>query len=167
MHIYMWLDSALTAMPFFCFGYILKKYTNVLYPNKWDRYLLLFAFLCFCFVYFFAVHISFVGNRFPSNSILNLYACGIVGTLFVLFLSKYLKKIPLISYWGRYSIIILCIHNPVIQVVVPLVNKLHLNGFCSLMITLLIVMLLFLIIIPIMKKFFPYVTAQKNLIPIA
>ena len=167
VQVYMYLDAALTAVPFFCAGYLLKKYTNVLLPNKWDKYSIWFILFCFLFVYLFAAPMNFVGNRFPPNSFIQLYSCGIIGTLFVLLLSKKLKKHTLISYWGRYSVIVLCLHNPVIQVVVPFINRLPLDSWLSLILTLIIVMFSFLIIIPIMKRYFPYVTAQKNLIPIS
>jgi len=33
------IDTALTALPFFAAGYLCNRHTEILYPNRWDKYL--------------------------------------------------------------------------------------------------------------------------------
>lgn len=161
------MDCALTALPFFCFGYILRAHTTILQPNKFDKYLWIGIVGCFAYVYFVAKPVDFVDNQFGKNTFFPLYTCGIIGTLFILFLSKKLGHLPLISYWGRYSIIILCLHNPVIQVTMLFFNRIPLTeGWLKIGLVLATVMVSFLGIIPLMKRYFAKVTAQQPLLPI-
>lgn len=167
VEVWMFMDCALTAMPFFCFGYILNRYTDILQPCRWDKYLPLAVIVFALFVYFFAQPVSFVDNRFNKHTFFALYSCGMVGTLMVLFFSKWIHHIPLVSYWGKYSIIVLCLHNPVIQVYVNIMRKIGFSdGWSSLWVAFALTMLTFLAIIPFMKKYFPYVTAQKPLLSV-
>lgn len=164
-NVYLYLDSALTATPFFCFGYLMNRYANILQPNKYDRFIWLFVVVCMALVWFLAVPASYVTNRFEANSFFNIYIAGIAGTLMTLFIAKTLHKLPLVSYWGRYSIIILCLHMPVLNVLNKvIVHFVHEDAWIQMFATLVVTMLLFLLIIPFMKRFFPYVTAQKDVI---
>ena len=80
-------------------------------------------------------------------------------------MSKILKKLPLLSYCGRYSIMILVIHVLVIKAVKPLI--LHFcSGTVSILLTLLVAFGVSALLIPVMKKFLPHITAQKDVIPI-
>lgn len=168
-HVFVWMfmDCALTAMPFFCFGYILNRYTDILRPCKWDKYLTVAIILSGVFVFLVAQPVSFVDNSFSPNTFFALYSCGMIGTIMVLFLSKMLHHIPLVSYWGKYSIIVLCLHMPVIQVYVNIIRKIGLSdGWSALLVAFALTMLTFLAIIPFMKKYFPFVTAQKPLLSV-
>lgn len=95
-----------------------------------------------------------------------IYVFGLSGTLSILLISKVFQKIPLISYLGRYSIIVLLIHGWVIWALVQVYHRLHLH-FSSLAATALIFVLSVLIclgFIPLFRKFLPWVCAQKDLI---
>ncbi|MEI3461824.1 MAG: acyltransferase family protein [Bacteroides eggerthii] len=45
------IDSSMTALPFFVCGYVFKHYTKILYPNKYDKYNILFILACFIYIY--------------------------------------------------------------------------------------------------------------------
>lgn len=76
-----------------------------------------------------------------------------------------LKKLPVLSYCGRYSIMILVIHVLVIKAVKPVV--LHFcSGPVSILLTLLIAFGVSALLIPFMKKYLPHITAQKDVIPL-
>lgn len=168
MHIFLpcKLDSALTAMPFFYFGYMLQS-TSLLYPNKSDKYwFLLVGILWIC---------AFVGEivfdtpifKFSHNDIFGnpfvIYPLAIIEALCLILLCKKIKSVPFISYFGRYSIIPLCLHILIYRPVVLLVNLLGIEKGEHI-IESLIVILLCWIAIPICIRFLPYVTAQKDLI---
>ena len=95
------------------------------------------------------------------------YLCGITGTLFVIFCAKMIHDLPFISYWGRYSIMILVTHGLVLQIAVPLFRKAHLPTAITTVLLLGAVMFSYQLLIPLMKKYLPYVTAQKDVIDVS
>ena len=161
-------DSALSSIPFFAAGYLVFRKTSILKPNPYDKYLLLFTLLAFTFVWFFCSYFSLLNNYFPSKAALVLYPCGLLGTYGVVMMAKLLKKLPLISYFGRYSIMILVTHLEIIILIKKLLRYIGLNlpDQYILVINLILTLLSYLIIIPFMRKFMPHVTAQKDLIKI-
>jgi len=159
------IGTAMTAIPFFCAGYVFRRYTKILEPNSWDKYLPFIVLpLAFLTVYF-AGPVHYFENQYDVN-LLSVYGCGLSGVLCVLFISKMLGHLPLVSYFGRYSIMILVSHILVIDFFLPQVYRLNCICWIKVIILTSIVLLLSLIIIPIMKRYLPHVTAQKDLIPI-
>jgi fucose 4-O-acetylase-like acetyltransferase len=109
---------------------------------------------------------NFVNNTYDSG-IFRMYSCGLAGVLAVMFISKRLTKIPLISYFGRYSIMILVTHGIVIRLIQPQLFKFHISEWwINALICTSLTLLVYLALIPLMKRYLPYVTAQKDLIPI-
>ena len=49
-----------------------------------------------------------------------MYLGGFCGTLFVLMIAKRLNHVPLVSYLGRYSIVILLTH---VVLIIPIENN--------------------------------------------
>jgi fucose 4-O-acetylase-like acetyltransferase len=160
----MFIDSSMTALPFFMLGYFINKKTILLQPNQYDKYIVGIILLSFLFVYFFSGSVGFKFNHFGRFSPIVLYPCGFVGTMGVIFCAKKLKSLPLVSNWGRYSIMILVTHRMVYQFYNPLLayfigeDKKWIIVLANLICT----MLSYQLLIPIMKKYLPYVTAQKD-----
>ncbi len=162
----MYLDSALTVVPFFCFGFLLRKYTNVLYPNRFDRYNFLFIIISLILIIYLGHHISYRSNVYYV-SIFSLYFSGIAGSLAILFIAKYIKKMPVISYIGRYSIIMLCTHEIIISLMKIVFYFLNIdisNTTRQIISFFAIIILETTVVIPFMIKYMPYVTAQKDII---
>jgi len=159
-------DIAMSSMPFFCIGYIFNRHTSILIPNRSDKYILLWILLLGIYTFAFAGGVSYINNSYCNPFI--MYSCGISGTLMTIFIAKVLHKLPLISYFGRYSIIILCTHQLLLTVIVNVVKKLPWDLGAPLLVVLVMVVtfLLYLFIIPFCLKFLPHVTAQKDVIPI-
>lgn len=157
------IDTALTSTPFFCVGYILRKHTKILYSNLTDKYLLVFVIACFAISYLIGGDCSYKGNHFGISPLF-VYISGLSGTLGIIFLAKYLEDIPFFSYWGRYSIMILLTHGLLLQVYIPIVKKIPVSATFLEITLLLVTMFSYNILIPIMKKYLPYVTAQKDVI---
>ena len=160
------LDSAMSALPFYAIGYLFNKYTSILVPNKWDKYLPVFVIVLFAIVYFFGGHCSYRVNRFTINPFWQ-YVCGVSGTLGIIFLAKIIRHIPFVTYWGRYSIMILVTHGMVLKVIAPLVLKAHLPMTVTIIVSFVILMFSYQLLIPLMKKYLPYVTAQKDVINVS
>ena len=161
----MFIDSSMTALPFFMMGYVVNRHTAILKPNKWDKYWWVICIVCFVFVFVFAGHhVSYKMNSFSRIGYITLYPCGLLGTLGIMYCAKHLNKLPLVSYWGRYSIMILVTHRIVYQAVSPL--AISITGgvnYGTVFVNLTITMLLYLLLIPVMKKYLPHVTAQKDI----
>ena len=72
--------------------------------------------------------------------------------------------IPFVTYFGRYSIMILLTHCLVLQIFLKIFI---LTGYSETIVNLLTfisTMMSYLMFIPLMKKYLPYVTAQKELL---
>lgn len=163
----LYIDTALTALPFFSFGYVLRIYTTILTPNKYDKFIWLFIIVLFAICMLCPRHgIMFFTNEYEAP-IITTYIGGWCGTLAILLLAKAIKYLPAISFFGRYSIIILLTHFPIRFYFVNLVLKLRLSDWYTIIIAFLLMMLSYLIIIPLFKKYLPYITAQKDIIPIS
>ena len=159
-------DSALYKLPFFAFGYVCFRHTAILKPNPSDKFIPLFIVVLFLFLYFFAPHET---CKTIQTYLLHLI-CGFSGTLLVVFLSKWIKYIPVIRWWGRYSIIILITHLVFMKHFVYIVRRFHLfpdQPWTATLIILGLTMLCCSAAIPICKRFFPHVTAQIDLIPLS
>jgi len=159
------IGSAMTAMPFFCCGYLFNRHTDILYPNRWDKYLLWAAMVCAVYTILFARSVDYFSNSYES-SLWITYSCGLTGVLCVLFLSKMIGRLPLISYFGRYSIMILVTHMPILQRLHPYFMDLPWPLWSRIALCITVALLSYILLIPIMKKWLPHVTAQKDLIPV-
>ena len=160
------LDSAMSALPFFAVGFMVFRHTDMLKPNPSDRYLPLMIIGAFAVVFFISPNVSFLKNRFYGYSWLTAYPIGTLGVFGVIWLSKLLKKLPIISYYGRYSIIILVTHGTVIHFFAAILNRFGISMMTQLWLNLLLTMSSYMLIIPFMRKFMPHVTAQKDVITI-
>lgn len=159
-------DTAMTALPFYSFGYFIKTKTEILNFNKYDKFLIFEIFLLCILSWFCATgKVHYSSNNYNINAF-QLFIGGISGALSILLIAKLLRKIPYISYCGKFSIIILVTHFEwVIVPIMSILRKLHVQPdnayvFSSAILS----MLAYFIIIPITIKLLPYVTAQKDII---
>lgn len=166
----MWMDSALTAMPFFLFGYLLRCYSDVLYGSFSKRNVisalisLLVVLIVFMYDQWQGEGLILYGENTFNISLLSLYLGGIFGTYFVLMIAKYFSHLPILSYIGRYSIVVLLTHllflfairNVLYQLDIPQ-QGIILNLFVFILIILLSVPTISFCI-----KYLPYWFAQKD-----
>lgn len=167
----MWFDSALTAMPFFLIGYVLRNYSSILYSTMSGKDSLScgLSFLLLLAVYFYdewqGTGIIAYGENMFDISLPSLYLGGICGTYCVLMVSKYFKSIPGVSYIGRYSIVVLLTHliylfifrNVFFQLNIP--QEDYLLNF----LVFIAIMLLEIPTIKLCIEHLPYFFAQKDL----
>lgn len=165
INIPLFLDSALSAIPFFALGYIVFRKTQILKPQAWDKYLPIIIIISFALILPLGVDYSFRLNKFTTRAALTVYPCGILGVFGIVMLAKTIKQLPLVSYLGRYSIMILVTHVDVYNVYAAILKYSGIPFDIAFYINLLATILSYLAIIPLMKKFMPYVTAQKDIIP--
>lgn len=159
-------DSAMTCIPYFCFGFFLRKYTNILSPNKYDKYNLFYCvilgFILFLITNDFGV-VGYMSNTIHENAFV-IYASGLGGSLLILLLCKIVGNLPLLSYLGRYSIMILLVHYFMIPYIKKYIGYLLDNSVVLCLSTFIVTMVICLSLIPFFCKYLPNITAQKNLI---
>lgn len=158
-------DVVFTAMPFFYFGYMLKK-TTLLYPSKYDH-LALPAGIMFVVIgssLYFIFDKPFIGfwdNTIKGSLLLN-YLLSVILVIGVLLICKRIKWFPVISYIGRYSIIVLVMHQIVLQAMTTF--RPYLLGYGINYIYFIFTFGISWISIPFIRKYLPQFTAQKDLI---
>lgn len=159
INLYCNLDSALTGIPFFFFGYLVKR-TDIISDRKHNIvFVLCFVMISFLFIYFFSRNSEFNFNKFAN--VLTLYPCGILGSLSVLLLCKCFGKVPMLTFWGHYSLIILSTHYFILDLFRYVLYNTPLDSWWVIFI---ILMSLYFILVPLLVRFLPYFTAQKDLI---
>lgn len=143
------LNKAFDGLWFFYLGYYVKNSSEIKtfhIPELTDTGRILLSFLIYIIL----------GSIHSNNYlllVLQRYVGGACGVLSLLLICKKINHILYISYVGRYSIILLVTHEPLIRVL----------GISQLPIYIIIPLLFasYLIIIPFMIKYMPHVTAQK------
>jgi fucose 4-O-acetylase-like acetyltransferase len=158
--------SALTALPFFYFGYMSNK-TSWLYPGKYDRYNLPVAVLligaALALVYFSGnAHISMRDNRFIGSAAA-AYFTSILAVSGILMLCKSIKSVAGVSYIGRYSIVVLGVHMIVMPLILFCLNHTNINGIMRSWIAGLGTIAVCMPLIPFFIKYAPRFTAQKDI----
>ena len=168
VHLPLYLSETLLYTPFFAFGYGCFRHTKLLQPNNTDKYIPLILIALALFLYFLAPReLIFNSTPVATHNYLLYHISGFAGATFIILLSKWIKYIPVIRWWGRYSIIILITHLVFMKHFVYIVRRFHLfpdQPWTATLIILGLTMLCCSAAIPICKRFFPHVTAQKDLI---
>lgn len=165
-----YLCSAFSALPFFFLGYVLKR-SNIIYSKKSKKDLLygciliIFALSIYCL--FDGPNIDFAYNRYYGNVIL-IYLASATGVIGLMLLCKYVKWLPFVSYFGRFSIIPLCVHVLFLYSVNMLFKILFGMHFDNVIgcIAFFVSVILSWLCIPIFRKYIPHLVAQEDLIPI-
>lgn len=165
----LYMDSALGAEPFLFFGYFLRK-AQILVKSDKDKYYyrsipILLAITFIAYIIGDEPYIGFGSLYCKGNSIcFYVGACSIV--LATLLICKKIGNIRRIKYIGRYSIIILGMHMTISSIASIIYrNFCDSADYLTYNIPLFLVTLFCSILcIPILTKYTPRFTAQKDLI---
>ncbi|MEG1904875.1 MAG: acyltransferase [Bacteroidales bacterium] len=153
------VDTSLRYMPFFMIGYVVKQRSPLLYPNPYDKYIPLALLALGTLTYLLA-------PAEPLDNVLFHYISGLSGILFVILLSKKLVQIPVISYIGRYSLVVLGTHTFLVGPLRYVFSRIIPNQEMMFVATWIAIIAISMGIIPILIKLFPTFLAQKDLIPV-
>ncbi len=161
------LRSALTAMPFFVVGYALRAHTNYL-SYKARRWEWLPALAAFIALYLWTCYAGKPQIYFTHNEyhvpIWVLYGAGFLGIYGIMTLSRLLGRLPVVSYLGRYSIVVLITHYPLIYLFPKQWSRILFWGFgswCALE-ELLLLICVEVPIIALCTHYLPHIFAQKD-----
>lgn len=161
LHLF-YLDSTMTAIPFFYVGFIVKN-SGMLYHTKYDTYMFFGGIIMFAGVLLLDAQfdtknrIDLWNNGIYGNPVLG-YLFSIILVIATLLILKKIKWLPIISYFGRYSIMVLVIHGFFLTITGKVFNNYHHS------IMLFATLILSWISIPFLKEYFPFITAQKDII---
>lgn len=159
-----YLDTSLTCMPFICAGIIIRKNSNILTNNRNKTYNLALSTICFLVVYYSCSGENlFYENNFGNNYFVVLLT-GICGSLGIILLCKTIVKLPVISYIGRYSIIVLGVHT----IIINEMKDFFLCKFTQFIYweitTFVVVIILSYALIHLFIKYIPFLVAQKDFV---
>lgn len=171
-HLPLRLGTAMACMPFLYAGYLLNRklhFFELKISNRW-------AFLT-AIVLLVLLHYLYVGENYfylnaYSTPLALIYVSGVLGTLAVLLLSRIMGRLPLISYIGRYSIIVLCTHMAIVKALVLSFSLLPDSSNAALWSSNAVQSLIFLLLTLacstgccwFLSRYLPWFTAQKDLI---
>lgn len=163
----LYFAKSLLYFPYFFVGSLLRK-TSLLYKEDGTSFLKKNkdCLLGGAFFILFVLLANF-GWKNDIIAFVNKYCISFSGVLALLLLLKRINYIPVISYYGRYSIVILCtsylVYSP-LRVLIPRV--LSISGQSADYIAFFVTMFAEYFIIMFCIRYLPYVTAQKDLLPV-
>ncbi len=163
--------TALSALPYFVIGYAVRRHTNMLYGRgRWWEWIT--AGVAFLLLYQLTCHFGKAGIYYVHNEyhvpFWALYGGALVGIYGILTLSKLLRHVPVISYLGRYSIVVLVTHYPIIYLFPRKWSVMLYHGFggwCAFE-ELLLLVCVEVPVIALCTHYLPWIFAQKDLIKI-
>ena len=160
-----YMDVAMTALPFYAAGFWIRRYNFFLFPHRFDKWIPLFMAMALTIMYFTATTPGMRTNSYTGN-IAQFYIAALAGIFMIMLFCKRIKHISVISYLGRYSVITLGIHGPILHFGGQFVSR-YIHNEWVLSFTLLFVTLAICIVLtPFFLKVMPQVVAQKDLITI-
>lgn len=156
----LFLDVAMTSLPFFALGSYLKR-TSIMTSEANNFMCLIIGCLVTAITFIIPSRISLHYNVMEG---LNSYFVGFLLAIGILLISKAFKKVPFISYCGRYSIVLLCVHHLIYRPLMVLLPKTGIEILSDKWSIAIITLLLSVLCIPVCKRFIPWFIAQKDLI---
>ena len=160
----LYMDVAMTALPFYVAGFWIRRYNFFLFPHhRFDKVIPLSIIAALVIMYFTASPLGMRTNNYPG-SLFQVYTAAFAGIFMIMLLCKKIKKIPVVSYLGRYSVITLGIHGPLLHFINPVVGHYIHNGWIQAIALLLVTLAICILVTPIILKVMPQVVAQKDLL---
>lgn len=150
------IGTAMTSLPFLWTGYLLNRKLHFLELKIRYGWALLTGILLLVVLHYTYVDENFFYLNTYNTPLALIYLSGVLGTIAVLLLSRVIKWLPVISYIGRYSIIVLCTHMAIVKAVIHI----PFESFAVLALTIAgcVFCCWFL------SRYLPWFTAQKDLV---
>lgn len=160
----LYIDVAMTALPFYMGGFWIRRYNFFLYPHRFDKLIPVFIVTALTAMFFIATRPGMRTNNYEGN-ILQFYAAAFAGIFVIMLIGKRFKKAPVISYLGRYSVITLGVHAVILHFCRQLLGKFVHNEWILAIALLIVTLTISLILTPILLKVIPQFVAQKDFFP--
>lgn len=162
------IDTAMTCCPFVVFGMWLRHKTKFITTESLNLKSKIFYIILSIVLLVILVIRNPQPNLFYCNeygtTVLEVYLYGIMGTMAVLLFAKSVGRIPFVNYIGRYSIIVLGVHNIFIADLFRIVKHYVPFGRWTEIIVFGVVLGVSTLCIYLFKKYIPKLVAQDDLI---
>ncbi len=155
INIPLYIDTAFTATIFLYTGYLFKHYQLIanfqsLAPVKQRIWTPLIFFVSFTICWLWGEGVSMVNNS-TGNPVL-FYITAMAGSIAVLAFSYIFNRLPIVSYVGRYSMLVLCTHMYLTNAFTRIVIRYDFPFLVSSILVLVIICCCYYVIVPILKK---------------
>lgn len=161
----LYIDTAMTALPFYLAGFWIRRYNFFLYPHRFDKLIPVFIIVALAAMYFIASKPGMRTNSYEGN-IFQFYAAAFAGIFVIMLIGKRFKKIPVISYLGRYSVITLGVHALILHFCHQIFGRFIHNEWILAITILFVTLAISLAVTPLFLKIIPQFVAQKDFFPI-
>lgn len=162
----LYMDVAMTALPFYVAGFWIRRYNFFLFPNhRFDKFIPVFVIMALVVMYFTATTLGMRTNNYAGN-IFQTYIAAFTGIFMMMLICKKVKRLEVISYLGRYSIITLSIHGPILHFATPVVAHYIQNSWMQALCLLLLTLSICILSTPVLIKVIPQMVAQKDLLKV-
>lgn len=147
------LSTSMTALIFIYMGGVFRTHLNLLEHSKRDVIYFILSLIIFIAIQYYLGpnEINMMWNKYSQPYVFTVLG-GISGSLIVIYVCKFIKCIPIVSYIGRYSLIALAVHSIIMPYIAITPND---------YINFLILILCLCPIIYICKTYLPMLCAQK------
>ena len=159
IHTPLFPEVAFTGIAFYAMGYLFRQSVGIEYNKSRDRIgyvLILPALVAYVML---RGYVSMAENNYaiPYWQLLLMMLSLYVG---VFYLCKWVGKVPLVTYLGRYSLIVLCTHLMVIPLLMGVSLRLFDHNMSVVTTSVLTLILLRWIIVPFCKKYLPIISGE-------
>lgn len=157
------LFEALKNMPFFGFGFLSGQkdaFSILTTASTTKKIVLMIASFCFASLSCWSIDANHVWQ-----TLLLYHTSGLAGSFLILSISALLIRLPLISYIGKYSIILVLTHGLMVRMGYPFFLNISafVGPYISIMLFWTIMALSYLVIIPFTLRHLPHVSGQVPL----
>ena len=153
------LDTAMVALPFFALGSLVRE-MGALEPSRLDKWgWLVFAPVA-VIIYLTARRIDILMQEYPPAWM--LYLIPAVSILTLLWLCKNIPRVPVLCYWGQYSLVVLGTHDLLLTPLDHFIDPMGLSPMATTLLKYSITMILEIPVIALIIKVFPKFTAQSD-----
>lgn len=154
----LYLDISLTVLPFFYVGWFIAKHNILNLWNRWMTFVIGIVSLLGLIIYYQFDNSNWIlyHQNYMGGVPLITFLMSCIAVIAFIFITKIVQWLPVISFFGRYSLIVLCTNT----YAVILADKLAERGS---IINFLIVILLSWCLIIICRYYLPYFTAQNDI----
>lgn len=157
----LYIDVAMTALPFYVAGFWIRRYNFFLQPHRFDKFIPIFVAVAIVVMYFIASKVGMRTNSYQGN-IFQFYTSAFSGILAIMLIGKRFKKAPVISYLGRYSVVTLGVHAFILHFCHKVFDKLIHNEWILAFVLLFVVLGISYALTPIIVRIMPQFVAQKD-----
>jgi len=165
-----YITAFFTSAPYFYAGHYMRTHTDWLSRKVDRKKLLLISLTSFAIavVAWYILDMVKYSVRLPLESPVEFsyYLLSASCIVALIALCKAIIHLPVISRIGRYSIIFLGLHTPIVEATMHFTKNLDINPYYIALIHFAVAMTIVLTLaIPILTRYFPWFCAQSDLIP--